>query len=128
MGRTILVVDDEARIVKLVRDYLERAGFDVLAAHDGETALTLARLEQPDLVVLDMMLPQRSGFLVLEKIKGRADSPLVVMITANEGRRGGKSIPLKKITDRAVEGMEMVAANPAQAAAWMAEGFGMPAL
>ena len=44
MGQTILVVDDEARIVKLVRDYLERAGFDVLAAQDGEAALTLARV------------------------------------------------------------------------------------
>jgi DNA-binding response OmpR family regulator len=68
--------------------------------------------EPPDVVVLDMMLPKRSGFLVLEKIKGRDDSPLVVMVTANEGRRHQayaeslgvdkyllKPVPLEKLID-----------------------------
>ena len=56
-------------------------------APDGNTAVQYCNEDPPDLVVLDMMLPGRSGFLVLEKIKGREDSPLVIMVTANEGKR-----------------------------------------
>lgn len=55
--QAILVVDDEVQIVEVVRDYLARAGYSVLTARDGQTALTLARREQPDLMVLDLMLP-----------------------------------------------------------------------
>jgi DNA-binding response OmpR family regulator len=81
MAPTILVVDDEARIVKLVRDYLERAGFDVLAAHDGETALTLARLERPDLIVLDLMLPGVDGLDVCRRLRQESGVP-IIMLTA----------------------------------------------
>ncbi len=81
MAPTILVVDDEARIVKLVRDYLERAGFDVVAAHDGETALTLARLEQPDLIVLDLMLPGVDGLDVCRRLRQESGVP-IIMLTA----------------------------------------------
>jgi DNA-binding response OmpR family regulator len=81
MGRTILVVDDEARIVKLVRDYLERAGFDVLAAHDGETALVMARRERPDLVVLDLMLPGVDGLDVCRRLRQESGVP-IIMLTA----------------------------------------------
>jgi DNA-binding response OmpR family regulator len=81
MAQTILVVDDEARIVKLVRDYLERAGFDVLAAHDGEMALTLARLEQPDLIVLDLMLPGVDGLDVCRRLRQESGVP-IIMLTA----------------------------------------------
>ena len=59
--KTILVVDDEPKIVKLVRDYLERAGFAVRVASDGKSALSLARTERPDLIVLDLGLPQMDG-------------------------------------------------------------------
>ncbi|MFL7794920.1 MAG: response regulator, partial [Anaerolineae bacterium] len=55
--QTILVVDDESQIVELVSDYLKQAGFRVLTARDGQTALTIARHERPDLIVLDLMLP-----------------------------------------------------------------------
>lgn len=55
--QTILIVEDEVQIAEVVRDYLRRAGYRVLAARDGQTALTLVRREQPDLVVLDLMLP-----------------------------------------------------------------------
>jgi DNA-binding response OmpR family regulator len=55
--RTVLVVDDEARIVQLARDYLEHAGFTVLTAADGPTALEIVRRRHPDLVVLDIGLP-----------------------------------------------------------------------
>jgi DNA-binding response OmpR family regulator len=81
MAQTILVVDDEARIVKLVRDYLERAGFDVLSAHDGETALTLARVEQPDLIVLDLMLPGVDGLDVCRRLRQVSGVP-IIMLTA----------------------------------------------
>ena len=81
MTQTILVVDDEARIVKLVRDYLERAGFAVLVAHDGETALALARIEQPDLIVLDLMLPGMDGLDVCRRLRQMSGVP-IIMLTA----------------------------------------------
>ncbi len=81
MAQTILIVDDQARIVKLVRDYLERAGFDVLEARDGETALTVARAEQPDLVVLDLMLPGVDGLDVCRRLRRESGVP-IIMLTA----------------------------------------------
>jgi two-component system alkaline phosphatase synthesis response regulator PhoP len=81
VAQTILIVDDEARIVKLVRDYLERAGFDVISAHDGETALTLARVEQPDLIVLDLMLPGVDGLDVCRRLRQVSGMP-IIMLTA----------------------------------------------
>jgi DNA-binding response OmpR family regulator len=81
MGQTILVVDDEARIVQLVRDYLERAGFRVLTARDGEMALTLARVEQPDLIVLDLMLPGVDGLDVCRRLRRESGVP-IIMLTA----------------------------------------------
>jgi DNA-binding response OmpR family regulator len=81
VAQTILVVDDEARIVKLVRDYLERAGFDVISAHDGETALTLARVEQPDLIVLDLMLPGVDGLDICRRLRQESGVP-IIMLTA----------------------------------------------
>ena len=59
---SILVVDDDKSIVKVVRGYLEQAGYQVLTASDGETALHMLRRERPDLVILDLMLPDRNGW------------------------------------------------------------------
>jgi len=81
VAQTILVVDDEARIVKLVRDYLERAGFHVLTARDGETALQVARLERPDLIVLDLMLPGLDGLDVCRRLRQESAVP-IIMLTA----------------------------------------------
>jgi two-component system alkaline phosphatase synthesis response regulator PhoP len=81
VAQTILIVDDEARIVKLVRDYLERAGFDVIAARDGETALRLARVEQPDLIVLDLMLPGVDGLDICRRLRQESGVP-IIMLTA----------------------------------------------
>jgi DNA-binding response OmpR family regulator len=64
-----------------VRDYLERAGFDVLAARDGETALTLARVERPDLIVLDLMLPGVDGLDVCRRLRRESGVP-IIMLTA----------------------------------------------
>ncbi len=81
MTQTILVVDDEARIAKLVRDYLERAGFGVLTARDGETALMLARREHPDLIILDLMLPGVDGLDVCRRLRQESGVP-IIMLTA----------------------------------------------
>ena len=65
-----------------------RNGYTVLVARDGNQGLALTEREDPDLVILDMMMPKRSGFLVLEKMRRTRETPLrVIMITANEGSR-----------------------------------------
>jgi two-component system alkaline phosphatase synthesis response regulator PhoP len=69
MTRTILVVDDEPGIVQIARDYLDRAGFRVLTAGDGPTALRLARAERPSLLVLDLMLPGMDGLDVTRALR-----------------------------------------------------------
>ncbi len=81
MAQTILVVDDESRIVKLVRDYLERAGLAVLTASDGEAALAMARREKPDLIVLDLMLPGIDGLDVCRRLRQESGVP-IIMLTA----------------------------------------------
>ncbi|HEV8696700.1 MAG TPA: response regulator transcription factor [Candidatus Limnocylindrales bacterium] len=86
MNRTILVVDDEPRIVDLARDYLEHAGFAVLTATDGPTALATARDKAPDLVVLDLGLPGLDGLDVTRQLRqGQSTSALpIVMLTARD--------------------------------------------
>ena len=84
----VLIVDDDHEIVESVRYALESNGFEVLVARDGNQGLAMAEKEDPDLVILDMMMPKRSGFLVLEKLRRTRPVPLrVIMITANEGSR-----------------------------------------
>lgn len=84
----VLIVDDDNEIVESVRYALESNGYEVLVARDGNQGLAMAEREDPDLVVLDMMMPKRSGFLVLEKLRRTRPVPLrVIMITANEGSR-----------------------------------------
>ena len=84
----VLIVDDDSEIVESVRYALENNGYEVLVARDGNQGLAMAEREDPDLVILDMMMPKRSGFLVLEKLRRTRPVPLrVVMITANEGSR-----------------------------------------
>jgi len=77
----ILVVDDEAKIVKLVRSYLEQAGYTVVEAGDGQTALIQARREKPDLVVLDLGLPGIDGLEVARTLRRERDTP-IIMLTA----------------------------------------------
>ena len=79
--KTILVVDDERNIVDLVRLYLEKEGFAVVAAADGEEALALHRRHEPDLVILDLMLPRLDGLEVCREIRRLGDTP-VLMLTA----------------------------------------------
>jgi DNA-binding response OmpR family regulator len=86
-GRRILVVDDDPDILGSTELSLRSEGAEVLIAEDGNTAVSLFAAARPDGVVLDMMLPRRSGFLVLEKIRESPDPPPVIMVTANQGRR-----------------------------------------
>lgn len=87
-GKRILLVDDDHEIVESMRTVLESRGYQILVARDGNQGLVLAEGEEPDLVVLDMMMPKRSGFLVLEKLRRTRPHPMrVIMITANEGSR-----------------------------------------
>jgi two-component system alkaline phosphatase synthesis response regulator PhoP len=84
MPQRILVVDDDPQIVRLLRAYLEQASFEVFVAYDGETALHAIRRERPDLVVLDLMLPDRDGWEITRLVRGDAAiaSTPIVMLTA----------------------------------------------
>jgi DNA-binding response OmpR family regulator len=86
--KRILLVDDDQEIVESMRIALESKGFQVLVSRDGNQGLAMADRENPDLVILDMMMPKRSGFLVLERLRRTRRVPIrVIMVTANEGSR-----------------------------------------
>ena len=87
-GKTILIVDDDPEIVESVKIALQSEGYTVFYARDGNQGLALAERENPDLIILDMMMPKRSGFLVLEKLRRTRRVPVrIIMVTANEGNR-----------------------------------------
>lgn len=87
-AKRILLVDDDAEVIEAMRYALEGRGFQVLIARDGNQGLAMAEREDPDLVILDMMMPKRSGFLVLEKLRRSRPVPVrIIMVTANEGSR-----------------------------------------
>ena len=80
-GKKVLVVDDDAKTVELVRLYLDREGYQVLIAYDGVEALRLARESYPDLIVLDLMLPDIDGLEVCRTLRRESDVP-IIMLTA----------------------------------------------
>ena len=89
-GKTILLVDDDKDILAAIQSVLSEMGPTIVTASDGDAALLQAEAADPDLVVLDMMLPKRSGFLIMEKLKrGKKanEKPKVIMITGNQGVR-----------------------------------------
>lgn len=90
-GKTILIVDDDPDILTALTVGLADTGATIETASDGNTAVALAESKHPDLVILDIMLPQKSGFLVLEKLqphrKANGNRPRVIMMTGNQGRR-----------------------------------------
>ena len=86
--KRILLVDDDTEIVETIRTALEANGYQILVARDGNQGLAMVERDDPDLVILDMMMPKRSGFLVLEWLRRNRRVPTrVIMITANEGSR-----------------------------------------
>jgi DNA-binding response OmpR family regulator len=82
--KTILVVDDELKIVKLVRDYLERAGYGVLVASDGKSALALARADKPDCIILDLGLPAMDGLDVTRELRKLSNVPIIMLTARSE--------------------------------------------
>src|SRR5437016_1374976 len=87
-AKKVLLVDDDPEIIEAIRYALESRGYQIFIARDGNQGLAMAEREDPDLVILDMMMPKRSGFLVLEKLRRTRPVPVrVIMITANEGSR-----------------------------------------
>jgi two-component system alkaline phosphatase synthesis response regulator PhoP len=82
--KKIMVVDDEPKIVQLARDYLEHAGFAVVVAHDGKAALATARSQNPDLVVLDLGLPELDGLDVARTLRTESNVPIVMLTGRSE--------------------------------------------
>ena len=113
----VLIVDDDPDVLQAMEITLRAEGALIKGVTDGNAAILACQGEEPpDVVLLDMMLPKRSGFLVLEKIKGYEDAPIVVMVTANEGHRHHayaeslgvdaymhKPVPMQKLVDQLVE-------------------------
>jgi DNA-binding response OmpR family regulator len=112
-GKTVLVVDDDPDIRGAIEVSLRSLGATVLSAGDGGHAISMVREHAPDLLVLDMMLPKASGFLVLETLADEGRRPPTVMVTANRGRRHQayaealgvegyflKPVPLQALLDR----------------------------
>ena len=81
MPKKILIVDDEPQIVEICRDYLKAAGYETVTASNGSQALALARREKPDLIVLDLMMPEMDGLDVTREIRRASDVP-IIMLTA----------------------------------------------
>lgn len=117
--RRILIVDDDEDVLSSIDLAMRAEGADTKTVTDGNAAVSACHAGAPDLVVLDMMLPRRSGFLVLEKIKSEPNPPVVVMITANQGRRHmayaeslgvdaylTKPVPLQRLLDTVVTLLE----------------------
>jgi len=84
MASLILVVDDEPKIVRLARDYLEKNGFRVVTATDGQSALAMARREKPDLIVLDLLLPGMDGREVCRILRTESDVPIIMLTALSE--------------------------------------------
>lgn len=89
-GRSVLIADDDHEILTTLRIAFEASGANVTTVNDGNKALDFALRIKPDLLILDMMMPRRSGFLVMETLKPEHKAgvkPFVIMVTANEGKR-----------------------------------------
>jgi DNA-binding response OmpR family regulator len=79
MSKTILVVDDKANVRTLVREYLTEQGFRVVTAENGQTALYAARQEKPDMILLDIMMPEMDGFEFIRAYRKESDKPIILL-------------------------------------------------
>ena len=82
--KRVLVVEDEMKIARLVRDYLHQAGFDVLEAADGATALAVAKADRPDMIVLDLGLPGMDGLDVTRRLRATSSVPIIMLTARSE--------------------------------------------
>ena len=85
--KIILIVDDDYELSDGIRAVLENQGHKVIQARDGQQGQNLIYQQHPDLVILDMMMPRKGGYPVLEHFRDKKDAPPIIMITANEGSR-----------------------------------------
>ena len=85
--KTILIVDDDYELSDGLRAVLEKQGYRVLQARDGQMGKQMIYQQQPHLVILDMMMPRMGGYPLLEHFRDKSDAPPIIMITANEGSR-----------------------------------------
>src|SRR5437660_12820739 len=85
--KTILLVDDDYELSDGLRSVLERQGYRVIQARDGQQGKQIIYQQRPDLVILDMMMPKMGGYPVLEHFRDKSDAPPIIMITANQGSR-----------------------------------------
>ena len=96
----VLVVDDDYDLGESIRIALNSQGFQVSTARDGDEGVAIAEARKPDLLILDMMMPKRSGLLVLERLRQHTDIPVpVIMITGNEGKRHQQYAELLGVND-----------------------------
>ncbi len=118
-GKKVLIVDDDEDILSSIELAMRAEGATTHTVTDGKAAIVACHGASPDAIVLDMMLPKRSGFLVLEKLKSQDNAPIIVMITANQGKRHMvyaeslgvdaylvKPVPLYKLVDTLVRLLE----------------------
>ncbi len=86
--KRVLVVDDDEQVLESVQLALQDRGYEVMLARDGSEALVRAERDEPDLIILDVVMPKRSGFVVLDRIrKSHVRSPRIIMVTANDAPR-----------------------------------------
>ena len=85
--KRVLIVDDDPDVLAILKQAMQSEGALTQCCSDGNSAVHISEADPPDLVLLDMMLPKRSGFLVLERVKQHENPPVVIMVTANEGKR-----------------------------------------
>lgn len=96
----VLVIDDDTEITESLKHALRGAGYEVTIARDGNQGVAIAETKNPDLLILDMMMPKRSGFLVLERLRQSQENPVpVIMITGNEGNRHRAYAELLGVSD-----------------------------
>ena len=96
---TVLVVDDEPTIVEVVARYMERAGYETLQAADGPEALRLAEQRDPDLIVLDVMLPEIDGLEVMRRLHERPGAPVPVILLTARGEESDRLVGLRRGAD-----------------------------
>ena len=127
-GKKVLIVDDDRDILGSIDLAMRAEGATTYTVTDGDAAIHACHDGDPDAIVLDMMLPKRSGFLVLEKIKSQANAPIIVMVTANQGKRHMayaeslgvdaymvKPVPLMRLVDTLVRLLEQDADEHSEA-------------
>jgi len=83
-NKKILVVDDDVKLVSMVKDYLERDGYKIIAAYDGEKALKLYEKEKPDFIILDLMIPKIAGLDVCREIRTASNLPILILSARGE--------------------------------------------